>query len=234
MSGIQYLDSEIANEGLRATMDGAYGIDEQGNFMPFTEKPRIPTFDFVAKNGQDGKPHPLRKYFPEFSGRPYTHQLFPAIFYHRTKEPITVRNAAQLKAIEVEWDTDDRRWVYDKKEGEWSPKPFPGTAAAKPDVAARGKSLVEKGKDALGNVAAIVVAILEQLGVKATGIVAPAPAAVPSPAALAEFEAFQAWKTAQAAKADVPAPGATSNVMAELESLTKGGAAQNGMPGKKK
>jgi len=58
----EYLHPDIANEGVAA--------DE--GYQPFVDRPHIPDYAFVNKTN-----HPLRKYFPEYSGIPYKPHLHP-------------------------------------------------------------------------------------------------------------------------------------------------------------
>ena len=64
---VEYLDPEIAGEGLSA----------EAAWQPFVSAPVIPTYKGIAS---------IAKYFWQYSGTPYKHKNFPCWLYHPTKK----------------------------------------------------------------------------------------------------------------------------------------------------
>lgn len=196
---VEYLDPEIANEGVSAL----------SNWSPPLPEARIP--DYKGIKG-------IAKYFPQYSGRPYNHKVFPCWLYHpklpaRLIEdqfvdgdpPRLVKKAGEIaaelgcayRATTFEERAQGfplNRWVFT---GEWRNSPF--TSKFDPKNPGPGKLYVkEKDRESgrADDIAAIVAAVL---GALKTG--GPAILAEPTmPADVAEFEAFKAWKAAQAAQ----------------------------------
>lgn len=183
----EYLDPEIANEGLSA--------DE---WQPFVEKPRIPNYENIKS---------IRKYFPHLSGIPYKHKAFPAWLYHPSMPP-RICNEKQAAALGVTWRActpeEKSRWgqshCWDYAEGcEWRATPHDAEARQKIDPAnpGPGKSLVEGKQNPESAQASMISAVvaattaavmtqLQKLGV----ISAPAAAPAPQPAAPAPANAL--------------------------------------------
>jgi len=130
---VEYLDPEIRNEGI----SGA-------EWHPAVEKARIPTYEGIKS---------LRRYFPQYSGIPYQHKVFPCWLYNqRTGEarliddafkhqgpdepPKLVKRGAEIaKELGCEWrkSTEEERgmgagperWAW-AKDSDWRPWPAKG------------------------------------------------------------------------------------------------------------
>lgn len=192
---VQYLDPEIANEGLRADMPVEGQWTPGGEFQPFIDPPVIPDYSFVKQKGMEH----LRRLFPQHSGIAYVHQAFPVWAYHKT-EP------ARLLRTEQHALEHGMRYVKKTKSfdvtGEWSDEPF---HAPKLDVNApgAGKSVVKKGEG--GSQADMIAAVVAAVMAKVAPVQANALAAGPvaSDPDYAEFLAFKAWKDGAKPKAEV-------------------------------
>lgn len=199
----EYLDAEIANEGMPA------------EWMPAVEKPRIPTYEGIKS---------IAKYFPQFTGRPYQHKTFPCWLYHPKQEPKLVQDiltgddpprlvkraseiAKEMGCIFRESTMEEKamgwphhRWVYSD---EWRATPFHvGFNPNKPDT---GKHVVDPKKAESPNyetIAAAVAIAMER--VKSQG----GPAAAEADPAWIEFQAFKAWKEAGS--------GAATEIMGDI------------------
>lgn len=222
---VVYLDPEIANEGVSAL----------SNWSPPLPEARIP--DYKGIKG-------IAKYFPQYSGRPYNHKVFPCWLYHpklpaRLIEdqfvdgdpPRLVKKAGEIaaelgcayRATTFEERAQGfplNRWVFT---GEWRNSPF--TSKFDPKNPGPGKLYVkEKDRESgrADDIAAIVAAVL---GALKTG--GPAILAEPTmPADVAEFEAFKAWRAAQAAPvveeaAPLPAVERADDMMEQLVAAAK-------------
>lgn len=187
---IQYLDPEIANEGLRADMPVEGQWTPGGEFQPFIDPPVIPDYAFVKQKGMEH----LRKLFPQHSGIPYVHQAFPVWAYHKT-EP------ARLLHTEQHATEHGMRYVKKTKSfdctGEWSDEPF-HVAKLNVDAPGAGKSVAKPGGNAsqADTIAAVVAAVMAQVAPKVTGN---ALATVPqvSDPDYAKFIAFKEWLAQQ-------------------------------------
>lgn len=178
----EYLDASIANEG-----QSANGWNPDEEWQPMMAKPVIPTYEGLKS---------IAKYFPQFSGIPYKHRVFPAWFYHAKEEPKLARTEAQATALGAKWDAEEHRWSC---AGEWKSKPFPRKFDAKNP--GTGKSLVGAGMNETDRqstmIAAVVAAVTAQMGGKPAGATS-ALAQPPADPDMAEFIAFKAWKALQA------------------------------------
>lgn len=187
---VDYLDPEIAGEGFAAD-----------SWTPPIPEARIPDYKGIKK---------IAKYFPQFTGRPYVHQVFPCWLYHPTKPEILVHDiynsedpprlikkatewAAELGCLyrnttpaEREQGFPNQRWEYS---GEWRAKPF----KAKHDMS--NKTLVSAQANPNDAIAATVAAVLAQLG-RANAPVG-APADMTADPKWIEFQAFKAWSEQQ-------------------------------------
>lgn len=206
---VDYLDPEIRDEGVSA----------EAAWHPAVEKARIPTYEGIKS---------LRKYFPQYSGIPYQHKVFPCWLYNqRTGEarliddvfkhqgpdepPKLIKRGAEIaKELGCEWRKSTQeergmgagpeRWAW-AKDSEWRPWPAEGKAVKYPPgmPGEGGKHLVSE-KQANASISpdmitAIVAAVSAQFADK-TG----APPQYDQDRA--EFEAFKAWRAAQAAHAE--------------------------------
>jgi hypothetical protein len=192
----EYLDPEIANEGVSA----------ETSWAPSVAEAQIPSYKGIKS---------ILKYFPQFSGRPYQHQTYPCWFYHPTEEPRLVQNimtgedpprvikraselAKELGCVYRESTMEEKaqgfpanRWVYSS---EWRATPYHTKFnPLKPDT---GKHVVSGKEPSMSQsdlIATTVAAILAKMG---NGT----PETVPEHASdKIEFEAFKAWKKSLAA-----------------------------------
>lgn len=215
---IQYLDPEIANEGFRAdNMGGVLVEDENGEyvFQSFTEPPRIPDYAFV-KNAVRGKPHPLRRYFPQYSGIPYRHQTFPAWAYHANGQAKLVRSAEKAAELGMVWNRANpatgavAHWTFT---GEWRPQPV---VAPKPDLHAAGKSFIaDKAAASEQNIAAIIASVMAM-----QKPAAPAGGVVISDAEAAMFAKFKAFMAGQPVEPIAPEPKVDDKGLKGAEKVT--------------
>lgn len=205
---VQYLDLEIANEGESADA-----------WQPFVTKPNIPTYEGIKS---------IRKYFPQFSGVPYKHQAFPLHLYHQTKPPVLARHADEARQkFGVEWReaTHEERskgfpaytWDYSAQtpgsalEG-WRTVPYHTKFdPMNPDTGKEVRLSPDKAPSQSEMIAAVVAAVVAQMGGgKGNALAVPVAAAVVS-ADYAEFLAFKAWKTAHGKPADGEAPAVSTS-----------------------
>lgn len=196
---VEYLDAEIANEGLSAEASWAAPVPEA----------RIPDYKGIKA---------IAKYFPQFSGRPYVHQVFPCHLYH-PKEPArlikdvyngedpprlikkAVDQAKALGCIFRATTMEERaqgfpthRWEYTD---EWRATPF--ETKFDPANPGTGKTVVKAGEQSSASqaemIAAVVTAALAKMVPAASTPDKPSPIDDPD---MAEFLAFKAWKATQA------------------------------------
>lgn len=145
MTKIEYLDPEIANEGLSA--------DE----APDIEEPHINDYATLKKHKH------YRRYF-----KPYIFQPYPAYIYHATQGEKLVGDAKTAAQYGVSYNKEDSHWVC---EGEWKVKPVVARKANPNDT---GKTLVNAtAQQAAMGTNELMAQILQQL-VKGQGSVAPA------------------------------------------------------------
>lgn len=186
---IGYLDPEIAAEGISA--DG---------WQPEISPPNIPSYDKIKS---------IKRYFPQFTGRPYKHQPYPAWLYHPTDDAVLVKTAEQAARYGVEFRETTReeraqgwpaqRWVY-AENTKWRSTPFePKFDPANPGM---GKSLVfGTANPALAQsamITAVVAAVMQQMQAGAPATPGGAPTALALDADYVEFQAFKAWKAQMA------------------------------------
>lgn len=190
MSKVEYLDPEIAGEGLRA--DHA-GIGE--DYQPVYEPPHIPTYQGLNS---------IKHLFPQFSNRPYRHQAFPAWIYHETEAARLISNPMEASQFGLKWlPAPHFKWEVT---GKWHPQPVQKPKAV---ASGTGKNVMEGNRSNAQQsgemVAAVVAAVMANMktmqGAPATGA---APAAAIDPDYV-EFQAFKAWKAAQMQAVDAPA-----------------------------
>ncbi len=203
----EYLDAEIANEGVYAVAEWA----------PAVEEARIPTYKGIKS---------IARYFPQFTGRPYQHQTFPCWLYHPTLPAKEVRDiytgedpprlikkaselAAELGCVYRQTTLEERaqgfpnhRWVYS---GEWRAQPY--DVKFDPKNPGTGKNVIygTEHKTDGQNSAMIAVAVAEALA-KFGGGKAAAPGVDPD---YEEFQAFKAWKAAAMAGPNALGPEET-------------------------
>ncbi len=198
MSKIEYLDPEIANEGIHADKGATAVIpawDEDEEWQPMLEPAHIPDYKGIKS---------IAHYFPQFSGRPYRPRPFPATFYHRKHGEKTITKQEDAMEMKVFWNkAEGGKW---EAKGEWSTKPF--DHKAQPE--GPGKSLTSKDKSSTENtieiVAAAVTAALAKIGNTPT---APkVQQALSSDPDYAEFMQFKAFKAKGSMTADEIAPAA--------------------------
>lgn len=193
---VEYLDPEIANEGLRADMPVEGQWTPGGEFQPFIDPPVIPDYSFVKQKGMEH----LRRLFPQHSGIAYVHQAFPVWAYHKT-EP------ARLLRTEQHALEHGMRYIKKTKSfdvtGEWSDEPFHNP---KLDMNApgAGKNVVKKGEagSQADMIAAVVAAVMAKVAPQATGNALVGTPNVSDPD-YAEFLAFKAWKDGAKPKTEV-------------------------------
>lgn len=194
---IEYLDPEIANEGLRA--DDQWTPD--GEFQSFMDPPVIPDYAFVKQKGAEK----LRKYFPQYSGIPYKHQHFPMWVYHATKEPRLLRTMDHAKEHGLTYN--DRFKAFIDDESEWKLTPVfaegqgPKLNPAQPGA---GKVFVRNPANQGDNIAAIVSAVMAQFQQMS---ITPAPAPATPFTADPEYQdylKFKAFQASQGAPKTVP------------------------------
>lgn len=206
MSDIQYLDPEIANEGAHA-QSGFYGLDpklgadgevtesdwsQPAAYQPFIDPPRIPDYNFVKTSVQGGKPHPLRKYFPQYTGVPYRFQPLPVWVYHAKQEPRLLTTVKQAEKHGLKLAANKLGLVAS---GEWSLDPI-GVKTFDPERPGAGKSLQTKPRgeaDQAALIGAVVAQVIAQSGAKPGG----GANALASDPDFAEFQAFKAWRAGQ-------------------------------------
>lgn len=145
MTKIEYLDPEIANEGLSA--------DE----APDIEEPHINDYATLKKHKH------YKHYF-----KPYIFQPFPAHIYHATEGEKVVGDAKTAAQYGVSYNKEDSHWVCEK---DWKVKPVIPRKANPNDT---GKTLVgtTAQQSALGT-NELMAQILQQI-LKGQGSVAPA------------------------------------------------------------
>ena len=196
MSGIVYLDPEIAKEGMSADTP----------FQPAALPPVIPEYHNIKR---------LRKYFPQYSGKPYKHQPFPAWFYHPKQGAILVKDCynndpddpriiktakrwAEELGIKPAWD--DRGFLWECS-GEWRDKPF----EVRNDPTATGKVLqlgkVDPQLAQSEMITAVVAAVISQMTAKqvqgTTALAAGVVAAVDPEFVKWQAEQYEVWKAGQ-------------------------------------
>lgn len=198
---VQYLDPDIANEGVKVIDGDGGGLGE--DYQPFIDAPRIPDYKWLTNKSK------LYKYFPNINGRPYKHQAFPAIFYHADGSTKTIYNAEQAAAIGAKnlGPTESFKWECT---GEWKAKPFTAHLKFNPNKMGGGKSIppptqsesltaaltaalspalktIQQGasttSDMIGAVVAGVLAALGKGALPAAGGAPAAPAPAPAPVA---------------------------------------------------
>lgn len=203
MPKVEYLDPEIANEGLRADYAGV-GEDHQ----PIYEPPHIPTYQGLKS---------VQHLFPQYSNRPYRHQAFPAWIYHETEAPRVISNPQEAAQHGLKWlGTPHFKWEVT---GKWHPQPV---QKVKPAANGTGKNVMEGNRSNAQQsgemVAAVVAAVMANMKQ-----VQGAPASGAAPALdqdYVEFQAFKAWKAQmQTAPADGNALAADAPVMDEKQQL---------------
>lgn len=212
---VQYLDPEIANEGIKV-VPGANGALEEGEeYQPFVEEPHIPDY----KSFKTPK-HPLSKYF-----RPYKHKAFPAIFYRAdgaTKMVSSIEDATKL-GCRLGTAEEGFRWHCT---GEWVAKPFAahtkfdstklGTGKAQPPPT-QTEAMSKAIADALKSVQSGASAVTDQVSTIVAAVIAAmkmigAPAAVPeAPVVASAAGAAEAAKPAPVAAAPAPPPAAEAD-----------------------
>ena len=202
---VEYLDPEIANEGVSA---------EQA-WMPAMDEARIPSYAGIKS---------IKKYFPQFTGRPYQHQAYPCWLYHPTEPPRHVKDvlsgedpprvlrkaseiAKELGCVFRSTTMEERaqgfanhRWEYI---GEWRSTPFERDSKFDPGRPDTGKHVIREsghnnGMPNADVIAAIVGAVMTQVKSDAPASVASTAHAGMDPEWL-EFQAFKEWKAAVAA-----------------------------------
>lgn len=177
MTKIEYLDPEIANEGLHAEE------------MPDIEEPHINDYATLKKHKH------YKKYF-----KPYIFQPYPAYIYHAKEGEKLVGDAKTAAQYGVSYNKEDSHWVCI---GEWKVKPI---VARKPNPQDTGKTLVTAtaSQSAMGT-NELMAQILAQL-VKGQGSVAPALAtAIGEDKEYQDYLAFKRMQAAKdETKADLP------------------------------
>lgn len=188
---VEYLDPDIAGEGVSAAE----------NWAPPIMEARIPDYKGLPS---------IRKYFPQFTGVPYQHKVFPCWLYHKSKPAVLVQDvingdgrivkkasdiAKEMGCIfrkstpeEIGQGFPLNRWEFS---GDWRPIPF--HTKFDPANPGAGKILVKEKADQTSQtdlIAAVVAAVLAKAGQGSPD----APAIDPD---RAEFEAFKAWKAMQ-------------------------------------
>lgn len=206
---IEYLDPEIAGEGVKADLMPGEIDEETGEFQPVFERPHIPTYEGIKS---------IKHLFPQFSNIPYKHKPFPAWLYHASQKPKLVRTPEAAKVLGVAWNKAEHRFDCTS---EWQAKPM---VAAKASHGGPGKHLMEASQTrAAGQsemIGAVVAAVMAQMGAKPATAGAPTPAANPAlDPEWVEFQAFKAWKEQQAhiTMDAAPAGEAGSNKLTEAE-----------------
>lgn len=176
MSKIEYLDSEIANEGQRA--DDAFVAPK---------RPHVWDYAQLKEHEHYGK------YFAE---RPF--RAFPAwIYNHKTGEIKIVGDAKAAAQYGVSYNTTARFHHYECT-GDWMDEPRKDT---KPDVTTAGKSLVSISASQAANTTADTMAqILKKLIADKTS-----PELSEAISADKEYQNYLAFKRAQSKKAPVEA-----------------------------
>lgn len=215
MADIQYLDPEIANEGAHAS-SGFFGLDpnlaqaapnadgdwgQDAPYQPFIDPPRIPDYKFVASSVQGGKPHPLRKYFVQYTGIPYRYQPLPVWVYRAGHEPRLLTTPKQAEAHGIQLAPNKLGLVAN---GDWKIEPV-GIKTFDAERPGAGKSPQTKPRaeaDQAALMAAIVSSVLGQLGIKPGTQNALAGPASADPD-YAEFQAFKEWKAGKQTAAEV-------------------------------
>lgn len=189
MAKLEYLDPSIANEGVAADRGVTAVIpawDDEEEYQPMIEPPHIPDYKGIEA---------IKKYFPQYSGRPYRTRPFPAWLYHKTQEAKLVNNPAEAAQLGATWIKDEFRFEC---KGEWRSKPF--SAGAKPE--GPGKTLTSKDKGSTENtadlIAAAVTATLAKLNQNGA-----APKVQQVLATDPDFEEFQRFKAFKA-KTETP------------------------------
>lgn len=200
VKSVGYLDPEIANEGIAADAE----------WQPEMTPPNIPSYAGIKS---------IKKYFPQFTGRPYQHKPFPAWLYHPTQKPKLVQTAEQANALGVQWraTTNEERAEFGvthrwSSTGEWRARPY--NTDFDPKNPGVGKNLVYgtmTPADAQSQmITSVVAAVMAQMAKVAPTT---APAADPE---YVEFQAFKAWKALQSVDADPVAPELTEAPVEEI------------------
>lgn len=173
MTKIEYLDPEIANEGLSA------------DDMPEIEEPHINDYATLKKHKH------YKRYF-----KPYVFQPFPAFIYHKTDGEKLVGDAKTAAQYGVSYNKEDSHWVC---EGDWKVKPVVARKASPTDT---GKTLVNAtAQQAAMGTNELMAQILQQL-VKGQGSVAPALAtAIGEDKEYQDYLAFKRMQAGEAPKA---------------------------------
>lgn len=174
MSGVVYLDPEIANEGEAAT-----------DWHPGAGPAPIPDMAKLLGN---------HKHFGRYFA-PHRMIPFPAWLYHATEPEFIVKTAKEAKEYGVTYDMEDARYICT---GEWKTKPV---VKIKPDPRGSGKSMVSSERPQGGASLEIMAQILQQMqkGTIAPPALADAVKADPDYAAFVEFKK---WKASQSKSAE--------------------------------
>lgn len=183
MSQIQYLDPEIANEGVHAEK-GALGViphdwEPDEEYQPAIEPPHIPDYKGIKS---------IAQYFPQFSGRPYRIRAYPAWFYHAKHEPKLVNNPMEAAQIGATWSKTEFKFDCT---GEWKSKPV---KAAKATSSGPGKwltSVKEAATNTADLIAAAVAATLAKIGNTTAPKVQEVLSTDPDYALFMQFKAFK-------------------------------------------
>lgn len=185
---VEYLDPEIANEGVKVRGPAHAGLDEGEDYQPFVEEPHIPDY----KSFKTPK-HPLSKYF-----RPYKHKAFPAVFYRADGATKIVHSAEDAAKLGCKVGTAEEGFRFHCT-GEWVAKPFsvhtkfdtarlstgkamppPTQTEAMSTAIANALKSVQSGAagitDQVSTIVAAVVAAMRITGAPAAAPVAPEPA----------------------------------------------------------
>ena len=213
---VDYLDPEIANEGISADA-----------WTPVVAEARVPDYRGIKS---------IAKYFPQFTGRPYEHKTFQCFLYHPSGktalikdrysapgmdgEPTKLIKSAREQAEELgcvyRQSTGDElgqgfpshRWVYT---GEWRAQPFEIHKKFKPSEAGMGKTVVTPQSNGGGasaeTIAAVVAAVLAKTGNGQDQ------APISADPDYAEFVAFKAWKATQSGVVEHPRDPAPENAL---------------------
>ena len=199
MSGVVYLDPEIAKEGISADTP----------FQPAALPPVIPEYHNIKQ---------LRKYFPQYSGKPYKHQPFPAVFYHPKEGSILVKDCynndpddpkiiktakrwAEELGVRPAWD--ERGFFWECK-GEWRDKPY----EVRNDLTATGKVLqagtpnpqLQQSEMITAVVAAVIAQMTAKQAQGTTALTGASVAAVDPEFVKWQAEQYEIWKASQGQK----------------------------------
>jgi hypothetical protein len=213
---VEYLDPELAGEGIHAEQQWTSAVDEA----------RIPDYKGIKS---------IAKYFPQFTGRPYQHQTFPCFLYHPTKDKVLVGDVKDGEGLVVakaatiakeKYGCEYRKSTYDEVAqgfppyrwsytGDWRAQPFEKDKKFNPAKPETGKHVVTGKEPAMAPadlVAATVAAVLAALNEQK---VDPAISSGAIPVDEAELAAFKAWKNSMVPQAASDAPANALSMPAE-------------------